>query len=98
MNTDILQQLKYYRIPGQVFSHISAFSESKIASCGSAREVFSKSLHSVVPLGSILGFTLFLLYINGLHDDVICNIAIMMIPLSTLNVIELLICELQLNS
>ena len=29
-----------------------------------------------VPQGSILDSTLFLLYINGLSDDVICNIAI----------------------
>ena len=46
-----------------------------------------------VPIGSILGATLFVLYIDDLADNVICHIAIMlMIQLSILSVVRHLIC------
>ena len=76
-HTGLLHKLKSYGILGQIFSLISFFLSNKWV-----RVVLDKKSSQEYPVnarvsqGSILGSTLFLLYIDDLPNDVICDIAI----------------------
>ena len=73
----LLHKLKSYGISGQIFGLISSFLTNRrlwaVLNGESSQEY---PVNSGVLQRSILGPTLFLLYINDLPDDVICNIAI----------------------
>ena len=73
----LLHKLKSYRISGQIFGLNSSLLSNRclcVVLDGKSSQEYP--VISGVPQGSILGSTLFLLYINDLPDDVICNIAI----------------------
>ena len=77
MHAGLLHKLTSYGISGQIFGLISSFCSNRrlrVALDGKSSQEYP--VNAGVPQGSILGPTLFLLYINGLCDDVICNIAI----------------------
>ena len=68
---------KSYGISGQVFGLISSFLSNRwlrVVLDGKSSQEYP--VNAGVPQGSILGPTLFLLYINDFPDDVICNIVI----------------------
>ena len=73
----LLHKLKSYGISDQIFGLISSFLSNRqlrVVLDGKSSQEYP--VNAGVPQGSILGPTLFLLYINGLPDDVICNIVI----------------------
>ena len=64
-------------ISGQIFDLISSFlNNRRLQVVLNGKSSQEHPVNTGVPQGSILGPTLFLLYINDLPDDVICNIAI----------------------
>ena len=73
----LLCKLKSYGISGQIFGLISFFLSNRwlqVVLDGKSSQEYP--VNTGVPQGSILSFTLFLLYINDLPDYVICNNAI----------------------
>ena len=93
----LLHKRKSYGISGQIFGLISSFlSNRRLRVVLDGKSSQEYPVNAGVPQGSILGPTLFLLYINDLPDDVICDIAIYADD-TTLCVIGHLICGNNLN-
>ena len=95
----LLQKLKSYEISGQIFGFISFFlSYRRLQVVLNGKSSQEYLVNGGAPQDSIFGATLFLLFINDLPDDVVCDFAAMLMILHCiLSVIRYLICGNNLN-
>ena len=76
-NAGLLHKLRSYGVSGQIFGLVSSFvSNRRLWAVLDGKSSQEYPVNIEVPQGSNLGPTLFLLYIDDLPDDVICNIVI----------------------
>ena len=76
MHAGLLHKLKSFGISGQIFGLLSFLSNRRLLVVLDGKSSQEYPVNAGVSQGYILGPKLFLLFINDIPDDVICNISI----------------------